>query len=224
MILADARYQRVDKRSKFPPWITQFIRESSQNLSADVAIDQIKTFLRQMGQPIEQEVLHSILLNETQVRTNTHMNNMSIYASNADEVAEGKLNNNTTTAAAAAVTNGIPKYNITAGVASTSQGVTGGEGVDGMDLELMYMLQTEEDLVNEANSGLANIMHAPRGVGMASLGVKMEVEVQHSGVLETREVNHNEKGSDTTVNPVVVEKVAKALKGESVFLFMDDEM
>jgi len=68
VILADSRYNRVDKRSKFPPWIMQFVRENCLNLATDAAIDQIKSFLRLMGQPIEQESLHSILLNEDQVK------------------------------------------------------------------------------------------------------------------------------------------------------------
>lgn len=67
VILADSRYNRQDKRSKFPPWILQFVKESSLNLPTDSAVDQIKTFLRYMGQPIDQESLHSILLNESQV-------------------------------------------------------------------------------------------------------------------------------------------------------------
>jgi len=67
VILADSRYNRQDKRSKFPPWVLQFVKESSLNLPTDGAIDQIKTFLRYMGQPIDQESLHSILLNESQV-------------------------------------------------------------------------------------------------------------------------------------------------------------
>ena len=46
VILADSRYNRADKRNKFPPWILQFIRESSMNLSTDVAVQQMKQFLR----------------------------------------------------------------------------------------------------------------------------------------------------------------------------------
>jgi hypothetical protein len=67
VVLADSRYNRADKRSKFPPWILQFVKESSLNLPTDAAVDQIKSFLRVMGQPIDQEALHSILLNESQV-------------------------------------------------------------------------------------------------------------------------------------------------------------
>lgn len=72
VILADSRYNRVDKRSKFPPWIMQFVRDQCLNLATDAAIDQIKTFLRLMGQPIEQQALHSILMNEDQVKDLSH--------------------------------------------------------------------------------------------------------------------------------------------------------
>lgn len=42
VILADSRYNRYDKRSKFPPWINQFLREEScLNLSTDVAVEQV---------------------------------------------------------------------------------------------------------------------------------------------------------------------------------------
>lgn len=67
VILADVRYGRQDKRSRFPPWITQFLTESALNLSVDVAVAQVKSFLRDMGQPIDDDDLHSILLTEEQV-------------------------------------------------------------------------------------------------------------------------------------------------------------
>jgi hypothetical protein len=67
VILADSRYNKTDKRSKFPPWILQFVKDTCLNLSTDVAIDQIKQFLKKMGQPIEQLSLHSILLSHKQV-------------------------------------------------------------------------------------------------------------------------------------------------------------
>ena len=43
VILADSRYNRQDKRSKFPPWITQFLGESALNLSVDVAVAQVRS-------------------------------------------------------------------------------------------------------------------------------------------------------------------------------------
>lgn len=67
VILADSRYQRQDKKSKFPPWVLQFLRESGINISTDVAIEQLKQFLRQVGQPIEDASLRSILLDEKEV-------------------------------------------------------------------------------------------------------------------------------------------------------------
>lgn len=76
VILADSRYNRADKRSKFPPWILQFLKESSMNLPTDGAVDQIKTFLRLMGQPVDQESLHSILLNEAQVSSMFHVHKL----------------------------------------------------------------------------------------------------------------------------------------------------
>ena len=49
VVLADSRYNRTDKRAKLPPWISQFVRENSLNLSTDTAIDQIKSFLKVVG-------------------------------------------------------------------------------------------------------------------------------------------------------------------------------
>lgn len=62
MIFADSRYSRHDKRSKLPKWILQFLGEAYLNLSTDMAIQHVKQFLRQMGQPIDQEALRSVLL------------------------------------------------------------------------------------------------------------------------------------------------------------------
>lgn len=68
VILADKRFNRNDKRSKFPPWITSFLRErTGTDLSTDVAVEQVKTFLRSMGQPIDSASLHSILMTEEDV-------------------------------------------------------------------------------------------------------------------------------------------------------------
>jgi hypothetical protein len=67
VILADSRYNRADKRSKLPPWIVQFIRESSLNLSTDLAMDQMKAFLKVAGQPIDQQALQTILFDRDQV-------------------------------------------------------------------------------------------------------------------------------------------------------------
>lgn len=67
VILADSRFNRYDKRSKFPPWIQQFLGDHCLNLSTEIAIEQIKSFLKQMGQPIDRESLHTILLDKKQL-------------------------------------------------------------------------------------------------------------------------------------------------------------
>ncbi|GAX15523.1 DNA excision repair protein ERCC-2 [Fistulifera solaris] len=67
MILADSRYTRHDKRSKLPKWILQFMDDSCINLSTDMAIAHVKSFLRLMGQPVDQEALQSVLLTVEEV-------------------------------------------------------------------------------------------------------------------------------------------------------------
>jgi DNA excision repair protein ERCC-2 len=62
MIFADIRFNRHDKRSKLPKWILQFMQDACLNLSTDTAIAHVKSFLRLMGQPIDQEALQSVLL------------------------------------------------------------------------------------------------------------------------------------------------------------------
>lgn len=67
VVLADSRYNKHDKRSKLPPWITQFLRDENLSLSTDIAIEHMRLFLRFMGQPIDQEALKKILMTERQV-------------------------------------------------------------------------------------------------------------------------------------------------------------
>lgn len=68
VILADERYNRFDKRSKFPPWIKNFIRDERLKLSTDVAVDQMRQFLRQLGQPLDRQQLLSSLIDDTKLR------------------------------------------------------------------------------------------------------------------------------------------------------------
>lgn len=68
VILADSRYNRQDTRQRFPNWIKQFVRDSYLNLTTDVAIEQMKTFLRVMGQSIDHSQLRKILYNEKEIR------------------------------------------------------------------------------------------------------------------------------------------------------------
>jgi len=67
VVLADSRYQRQDKRSKLPPWVIQFLKENQLNLSVDVAVAQIKTFLKEMGQPEDHAAFMAMVLDEGQV-------------------------------------------------------------------------------------------------------------------------------------------------------------
>ncbi|RHZ77215.1 hypothetical protein Glove_184g80 [Diversispora epigaea] len=53
MIFADKRFGRMDKRSKLPKWINQYITETAINLSTDMALVIAKKFLRSMAQPFE---------------------------------------------------------------------------------------------------------------------------------------------------------------------------
>ena len=62
MIFADSRFNRHDKRSKLPKWTLQFLNEGCLNLSTDTALAHVKSFLRLMGQPIDQQALQSVLL------------------------------------------------------------------------------------------------------------------------------------------------------------------
>lgn len=84
VILADSRYNKQDKRSKFPSWITQFMGDSSLNLSTDLAVHQMKSFLRDMGQAIDQTSLHTILKNEKWANSK----NQNTYVTNNSNIEE----------------------------------------------------------------------------------------------------------------------------------------
>ena len=64
LIFADSRFHRNDKKTNLPGWITQFLSESQQDLSTDMAVAQIKSFLRQTGQPVDQQLLQNVLVKE----------------------------------------------------------------------------------------------------------------------------------------------------------------
>lgn len=68
VVLADQRYGKSDKRGRLPPWIQQFLLEQLVHLSADVAVDKLKYFLKEMGQEIETSALRSILLSSQEVK------------------------------------------------------------------------------------------------------------------------------------------------------------
>ncbi|CAH0493762.1 unnamed protein product [Peronospora farinosa] len=63
VLFADSRYNRADKRTKLPPWITQFLVDSHLNLSVDMAVFMAKKYLSLMAQPVDESTnVNSILL------------------------------------------------------------------------------------------------------------------------------------------------------------------
>lgn len=63
ILFADSRYNRLDKRTKLPPWITQFLVDSHLNLSVDMAVFMAKKYLSLMAQPADDATsVNSILL------------------------------------------------------------------------------------------------------------------------------------------------------------------
>jgi DNA excision repair protein ERCC-2 len=87
VVLADSRYNRQDKRSKFPPWITQFLGDSALNLSVDVAVAQIKTFLKEMGQPVDSDAFRAIVFDEAEVLKHSGSSNNYRHQQQAPAVA-----------------------------------------------------------------------------------------------------------------------------------------
>ena len=55
MIFADKRYNRLDKRSKLPQWISEHLSNSHLNLSSDMALSLCRVFLKEMAQPFPLE-------------------------------------------------------------------------------------------------------------------------------------------------------------------------
>lgn len=69
IIFADSRYNRYDKRTKLPPWISQFLVESHLNLSVDMAVHMSKKYLTLMAQPADEaHSRQSILLDQDAVQ------------------------------------------------------------------------------------------------------------------------------------------------------------
>lgn len=67
MIFADKRYQRHDKRSKLPGWITAHLRDSHLNLSTDMLLHVARNFMRSMAQPTDASELGKSLLSECDI-------------------------------------------------------------------------------------------------------------------------------------------------------------
>lgn len=45
------RYNRMDKRSKLPQWISQFLSPSNTNLSVDMTVSIARNFFKEIAQP-----------------------------------------------------------------------------------------------------------------------------------------------------------------------------
>jgi len=54
MVFADQRYSKKDTRDKLPQWVREAMEEPNMNLSSDEAITQVRSFLRDMAQPLDQ--------------------------------------------------------------------------------------------------------------------------------------------------------------------------
>jgi DNA excision repair protein ERCC-2 len=67
MIFADSRYNRHDKRSKLPKWIQQFLPPANLNASTGSTVDMVRSFLREMAQPVDPVAMRSILLDEATI-------------------------------------------------------------------------------------------------------------------------------------------------------------
>ena len=61
MVFADKRFASVSKRSKLPPWITQFLEDRHMNLATDECLAACNTFLKRMSQPCPEHEKPSLL-------------------------------------------------------------------------------------------------------------------------------------------------------------------
>merc|ERR1711865_1330605 len=59
--IADTRFHKPLQKTKLPGWITQFLGEHQQDITTDTAVAQIKAFMRQAGQPVDQSRLQGLL-------------------------------------------------------------------------------------------------------------------------------------------------------------------
>lgn len=50
MVLADRRYSINEKYKNFPAWIQNQLKDSNKNLQADMAVEELKKYFKNMGQ------------------------------------------------------------------------------------------------------------------------------------------------------------------------------
>ena len=216
VILADSRYNRQDKRSKFPPWVLQFVKESSLNLPTDGAIDQIKTFLRYMGQPIDQESLHSILLNESQVSSM-----FSIHKVQGSVLGMGQLGN--------AVPTSMGEQDISK-VYSDSNVVDLLEDTNTADAMEMNPDIVEQALQNNNNNNNIGDMNSANSVDSVPSSVDVTAEEYMMDIVTSIATNENTTTTTTNTNSISANpttatarptNVSTSRHSKSLFLFED---
>jgi len=89
MIFADKRYSNQSKRSKLPPWITQFLEEANANLSTEEAVNVCKSFLKSIAQPISTS---TALSGKLQISTLLTEEDLKTRAKSMREAREAKEN------------------------------------------------------------------------------------------------------------------------------------
>ena len=85
MVFADSRYNRADKREKLPKWIQKFLRTDRLNTSTEEATSVVRTFLRNMSQPIDHQAMSEILMDAEQLKGES----LPTCSDMATEVSEG---------------------------------------------------------------------------------------------------------------------------------------
>jgi hypothetical protein len=216
VILADIRYNRSDKKSKFPPWITQFLKETSLNISTDIAIEQIKQFLKQVGQPIEEEALKSILYDEKQIEVlNASIPAYSSFLLEKKKVVEG---------------GGGIEEKIEKELAMTRDDVMmmdeGEKGSTEMKVDDKGMKNEEEEgeIGNEEDWNMLHEMEMMEETTISSgstkkrkveeTSVPMEMSISGSNIVNTRTLE---------VPKVIIEKKKFSENWTSKFLFLDED-
>lgn len=140
VILADSRYNRHDKRSKLPPWITQFLSESHLNLSTDMAMAITKNFLKEMSQPVDREQLKTILYDAGKLRL---LDKQGTGASEAASAAPLRILLPSATASNTTGSNARPPAGIVNGVNNVSNMQVDQEP-DEEDLMIAAAMEVEE--------------------------------------------------------------------------------
>jgi DNA excision repair protein ERCC-2 len=182
VILADFRYNKQDKRSKMPQWIQQFLRESSLNVSTDVAIDNIKAYLKVVGQPIDRYALERIVLNEAQVKDKQR--GVSQYRLKATQAELERISRES--AARRPGLFGADKDKPTAvAMADAAAALGAGFDVDHSEQEAMIIAQAQEEEEEAARREAERYIEEEEANLLADVGERLP----DGSVLETRRLS-----------------------------------